>query len=146
MNRTDTMTMTRCATAHAGPTEFPPMSRRARKPEHPGLLLRRMLENELGVTQQGFAAWIGVSRRSLGSFLRGRVPLSLDLALRLERALGDSAEDWVERQLAWSRAQEDRHESIRPHPRLDRQQRPAGSASSSETPASAPPAAEAADS
>lgn len=104
------------------------MARRPRKPEHPGLLLRRFLENELGVTQQGFAEWIGVSRRSLGSFLRGRVPLSLDLALRLERALGESAEVWVARQLAWSRAHEDRHASIGKHPQLG-----SGSGSSPQT-------------
>ncbi len=96
------------------------MPRLTRQPEHPGLLLRRMLEDDLAVTQEGFAKSIGVSRRSLGSFLRGRVPLSLDLALRLERALGEPAESWVERQLAWSRVREGRHDWIVMHPRLAR--------------------------
>jgi proteic killer suppression protein len=63
-------------------------------PVHPGRYLRETLE-ELGISARQFALHIGTTPRRLSLVLRGMRPVSADLALRLERALGQSAASWV---------------------------------------------------
>jgi len=63
-------------------------------PVHPGRTLRETLD-ELGISARQFALHIGTTPRRLSLVLRGMRPVSADLALRLERALGQSAASWV---------------------------------------------------
>lgn len=63
-------------------------------PVHPGAYLRELME-ELDVTAYRLAKHIGVSPMRLSLVLRGQRPVSADLALRLEKALGQSAQYWL---------------------------------------------------
>jgi addiction module HigA family antidote len=70
---------------------------------HPGRYLRETLD-ELGISARQFALHIGTTPRRLSLVLRGMRPVSADLALRLERALGQSAAYWVNLQARYDLA------------------------------------------
>jgi antitoxin HigA-1 len=69
---------------------------RMHNPAHPGEVLREYLPETLGVTEA--AKRLGVTRQALSALLNGRAGISAGMALRLETALGTSAEMWVEMQ------------------------------------------------
>lgn len=64
------------------------------KPIHPGEYLRELLD-ELGISAYALARHIGVSQMRISHILRGQRPLSAEIALLLERALGQSAQYWL---------------------------------------------------
>lgn len=66
---------------------------RMHNPAHPGEVLREYLPKTLGVTES--AKRLGVTRQALSAVLNGRAGVSAEMALRLEAALGTSAEMWV---------------------------------------------------
>jgi addiction module HigA family antidote len=66
---------------------------RMHNPAHPGEVLREYLPESLGVTEA--ARRLGVTRQALSALLNGRAGISAEMALRLEAALGTSAEMWV---------------------------------------------------
>ena len=72
-----------------------------RPPTHPGEMLLEEYLKPLGVSQTHFASAIGVSYVRLNSIIRGHRAITPDTALRLERALGTSADFWLNLQLAW---------------------------------------------
>ena len=72
-------------------TEAPPRSVLAIPP---GEFLREELEAR-GMTQRSLADQMGRSARAVGEVIRGRRPITPGLALDLERALGASAEFWL---------------------------------------------------
>jgi addiction module HigA family antidote len=53
----------------------------------------------LGITQSAFAKHIGVTNARLSEIIHGKRPITMDSALRFERALGFSAESWMRMQL-----------------------------------------------
>lgn len=61
-------------------------------PPHPGEVLREWL-GEMEVTEA--ARKLGVTRVTLSRILNGASGISADMALRLEAALGTSAEMWM---------------------------------------------------
>lgn len=65
-------------------------------PAHPGEVLREYLPKNLAIGE--IASRLGVSRQALSALLNGRAGVSAEMALRLEAALGTSAEMWVEMQ------------------------------------------------
>ena len=65
-------------------------------PAHPGEVLREYLPKHLPLGV--IASRLGVSRQALSALLNGRAGVSAEMALRLEAALGTSAEMWVEMQ------------------------------------------------
>jgi addiction module HigA family antidote len=67
-------------------------------PAHPGEVLREYL-GDVSVTEA--AARLGVTRVSLSRILNGTNGISADMALRLEAALGASAEMWVGMQVKY---------------------------------------------
>lgn len=69
---------------------------RMHNPAHPGEVLREYLPETLGVTEA--AKRLGVTRQALSALLNGRAGISAEMALRLEAALGTSAEMWIEMQ------------------------------------------------
>lgn len=71
---------------------------RMHNPAHPGEVLREFLPNDLPVTEA--ASRLGVSRQALSAVLNCRAGVSAEMALRLEAALGTSAEMWVQMQAA----------------------------------------------
>lgn len=71
---------------------------RMHNPAHPGEVLREFLPRDLAVTEA--ASRLGVSRQALSALLNCRAGVSAEMALRLEAALGTSAEMWVQMQAA----------------------------------------------
>ena len=72
---------------------------RMHNPAHPGEVLREYLPESLGVTES--AKRLGVTRQALSALLNGHAGVSAQMALRLEAALGTSAEMWVEMQAGY---------------------------------------------
>ena len=72
---------------------------RMKNPAHPGEVLREYLPENLGVTEA--ARRLGVTRQALSALLNGRAGVSAEMALRLEAALGTSAEMWLEMQAGY---------------------------------------------
>jgi addiction module HigA family antidote len=71
-----------------------------RKPTHPGAVLREDVLPAMGITQARMAELLGVSRVTLAQLLHEHRALSGDMALRLEKLLGTSAESWLNMQQA----------------------------------------------
>lgn len=71
-----------------------------RRPTHPGAVLRDDVLPGLGMTQEAFADAIGVHRVTLSGLLRERRGLTVELAARIAKALGHSAESWLRMQEA----------------------------------------------
>lgn len=71
-----------------------------RRPTHPGELLRLDVLPGLEITQDEFAQRLGVSRLTVSQLLHEHRALSASMAVRLERALGTSAEHWLAMQQA----------------------------------------------
>ena len=72
----------------------------ARKPTHPGEMLREDFLPDYGLTISGLAEAIGVSRQSVNELVRERRGLSPEMALRLARLFGNSPEFWLNAQRA----------------------------------------------
>ena len=89
----------------------------SRRPTHPGAILREDVLPALEFSQARFAELLGVSRLTVSQLLHEHRALSPDMALRLERLLGSSAEGWLRMQEAvdlWeARQQPERFESIK---------------------------------
>jgi len=68
-------------------------------PAHPGEVLREYLPEDMTVSDA--AHCLGVSRQTLSALLNKRSGVSAEMALRLSRALGTSAEMWVSMQAAY---------------------------------------------
>lgn len=71
-----------------------------RRPTSPGEILLREFLEPLGVTQLAFAKHIGITTARLSEIIHGKRAVSIDTAIRFERALGFRAESWLRMQLA----------------------------------------------
>jgi addiction module HigA family antidote len=83
-----------------------------RRPTHPGAVLREDVLPALGMTQEAFAGALGVHRVTLSALLRERRGLTVELAARIAKALGHSAESWLRMQEAidlWKLRQQPQH-------------------------------------
>jgi addiction module HigA family antidote len=79
-----------------------------RRPTHPGEMLQEDFMPDYGLTIAGLADAVGVSRQSINELVRGRRAVSPEMALRLAKLLGNSAEFWLNAQRAvdlWDAAQ-----------------------------------------
>lgn len=80
-----------------------------RRPTHPGALLLEDSLPALGITQARLAELLGVSRITVSQLLHEHRAVTPDMALRLEKLLGASAESWLRMQEAvdlWEARQE----------------------------------------
>ena len=71
-----------------------------RSPTHPGVMLSEDFMPEYNLTVARLANAIGVSRQSINELLLGRRALSTEMALRLSRLFGNSADFWLNAQRA----------------------------------------------
>ena len=71
-----------------------------RRPTHPGAILREDVLPGLDISQGAFAELLGVSRLSVSQLLHEHRALSPEMAMRLEKLLGSSAESWLQMQEA----------------------------------------------
>ena len=72
----------------------------ARRPTHPGALLRDDVLPETGLTQTDLADQLGVSRRTINEIVQEHRPVTTDMACRLARAFGNSPQFWLNMQQA----------------------------------------------
>jgi addiction module HigA family antidote len=64
-------------------------------PPHPGEFLASVYLDPNGLSGRELAARLKVSPSTLSRILKGKSALSPEMALRLEKALGRSAESWL---------------------------------------------------
>ena len=70
------------------------------RPTHPGEMLREDFLPDYGLTVAHFAQALGVSRQTVNELLRERRAVSPEMALRLSRLFGNTAEFWLNAQQA----------------------------------------------
>lgn len=89
------------------------------RPIHPGEMLREDFLPDYKLSVASLAEALGVSRQTVNELLRERRSLSPEMALRLSRLFGNSAEFWLNAQRAvdlWEAAQAIRHDVERIKP------------------------------
>ncbi len=74
-------------------------------PPHPGLSIRIDCLEPAGLTVTEGAKALGVSRQALSKLINGAAGVSPEMALRLAKAFGGTAELWLRLQLAYDLAQ-----------------------------------------
>ena len=65
------------------------------RPPHPGEFLREDYLPECGLSISAFAARLGVSRQTANELVRERRAVTHDMALRLGRLIGTTAQYWL---------------------------------------------------
>ncbi|WP_445243979.1 HigA family addiction module antitoxin [Microcoleus sp. OTE_8_concoct_300] len=64
------------------------------RPVHPGEVISDVLE-DIEMTQTRFAEILGVSRRSVNQIILGQRPITVDMAIRIGKALGNGPQLWL---------------------------------------------------
>lgn len=64
-------------------------------PPHPGEVIKELCLQPLGLTVTVAAKGLGISRKTLSALLNGRFGISPEMAIRLSKAFGGSAESWL---------------------------------------------------
>lgn len=72
-----------------------------RAPTHPGEMLLEEFLKPMGITQRDLANTINVPYQRVNEIINGRRGISPGTALRLAKALGVSADFWMNIQLRW---------------------------------------------
>jgi len=75
-----------------------------KNPPHPGELIGDSLD-ELGVSVSGAARALDISRQQLHNIIAGRYAITPEMAVRLEKALGSTADTWLRMQMNYDLAQ-----------------------------------------
>jgi antitoxin HigA-1 len=82
-----------------------------KNPVHPGRIVRHDCLEPLGLTVTEGAKILGVTRQALNNVINGKSGISPEMAIRLSKAFGSSAETWLRIQLAYDLAQARKDES-----------------------------------
>ena len=75
-----------------------------KNPAHPGALIGDTLA-ELGVSISAAAKVLGITRQQLHNVISGRSGVTAEMAVRLEKALGSTADTWLRMQVNYDLAQ-----------------------------------------
>lgn len=76
-----------------------------KEPPHPGLSVRHDCLEPLGISVTEGAMILGVTRQALNNLVNGKTGISPEMALRLDKAFGGTAEAWLSLQTAYDLAQ-----------------------------------------
>ena len=76
-----------------------------KNPPHPGEVIRELCIGPLELSVTEAAKGLGVSRKTLSQLLNGRAGISPEMAIRLAKAFGGSAESWLTQQMQYDLAQ-----------------------------------------
>jgi len=68
-------------------------------PAHPGEIVREECLKPLGLTVTAAAEALGVTRKALSDLLNGHTGVSPDMAIRLEKVFGGTADTWLRMQM-----------------------------------------------
>jgi addiction module HigA family antidote len=74
-----------------------------KNPSHPGSLVKADID-ELGLSVMETAKALGISRQQLHSVIAGRAGVTPEMAVRLEKALGSTADTWLRMQMNYDLA------------------------------------------
>jgi len=74
-------------------------------PPHPGLSVRFDCLEALGLSVTAAAKVLGVTRQALNNVVNQRAGISPEMAIRLDKAFGGTAEAWLALQAAYDLAQ-----------------------------------------
>ena len=77
----------------------------AKNPVHPGQIVRYDCLEALGLTVTAGAKALGVSRQTLNNVVNAKTGISAEMAIRLSKAFGSTAETWLAMQMAFDLAQ-----------------------------------------
>src|ERR1700735_2338121 len=75
-----------------------------KNPVHPGRIVRHDCLEPLGLSVTEGAKVLGVTRQALNNVVNGKSGISPNLAIRLAKACGSTAETWLRMQLAYDLA------------------------------------------
>lgn len=76
-----------------------------KNPPHPGGVVLRQCIEPLGLTITDAAAALGVTRTTLSELVHGKRGISPEMAVRLSKVFGGSAESWLAQQAYYELAQ-----------------------------------------
>jgi len=76
-----------------------------KQPPHPGLSVRHDCLEPLGLSVTEGARVLGVTRQALNNLVNGKAGISPEMAIRLDKAFGGTAEGWLALQTAFDLAQ-----------------------------------------
>jgi antitoxin HigA-1 len=80
-------------------------------PPHPGLSVRFDCLEYLGLSVTEGAKVLGVTRQALNNVVNGKAGISAEMAIRLEKAFGGTAEGWLAIQMAYDLSQDKKNAS-----------------------------------
>ncbi len=76
-----------------------------KNPVHPGRIVRNNCLEPLGLSVTAGAKALSVSRQTLNNVVNERTGISAEMAIRLSKAFGRTAETWLAMQMAFDLAQ-----------------------------------------
>ena len=82
-----------------------------KNPPHPGRSIKDACLDPLGLTITEGARVLDVARHTLSRLINSQAGISPDMAIRLEKAFGSSADVWLRMQAAYDLAQARTHEN-----------------------------------
>ena len=82
-----------------------------KNPAHPGRIVRSACLEPLGLSVTEGAKVLGVTRQTLTKVINGKSGISAEMAIRLSKAFGSTAEMWVRMQASYDLAQARKDES-----------------------------------
>jgi addiction module HigA family antidote len=82
-----------------------------KNPAHPGRIVRHDCLEPLGLSVTAGAKVLGISRQTLTKIINGQAGISAQMAIRLTKAFGSTAETWLRMQLAYDLAAALKNES-----------------------------------
>ena len=82
-----------------------------KNPAHPGRIVRNACLEPLGLSISEGAKILGVTRQALNNVITGKSGISPEMAIRLTKAFGSTAETWLRMQLAYDLAAARKDES-----------------------------------
>jgi antitoxin HigA-1 len=75
-----------------------------KNPPHPGELIGDTLD-EIGVSISAAAKGLGITRQQLHNLISGRSGITPEMAVKLEKAIGGTADSWLKMQMHYDLAQ-----------------------------------------
>ena len=70
-------------------------------PPHPGGIVKRQCLEPIGQTVTRAAQGLGVTRQALSELINERAGISVEMAIRLSKAIGSTPETWLGMQMAF---------------------------------------------
>ncbi len=91
-------------------------------PMHPGEVIKELYIEGSGMSLRAIAEALGVSAPTFSRLVSGKSSVSVEMALRLERVLGGSAQSWLQMQTnydMWQTKQSDKYQEIKKLKKLE---------------------------